>query len=281
MRGEARLEWVFAAAAVLFALAGYGVPRFGASPVDELPAFDEHDQDALRIVSWNLGGAVSARGAAAYVGYERERVAATLRAIDADVVFLAELGEASELERLSAAVEAGRYRAIGPLEGSGRQVGFLVRRGDAWRVSSPVESARALAIVYDRHRRRDLTLLGLHASPWSAEERNALVGAGAEWLVRQRGGTILLGDFNLDLDLDKRRDLFSNDEHLDVETYNYVARRYADAGVEAGPTAEPDRRLDYVFCERGAFELEGAWVLHPARVGDMDHAPLVVDVRLD
>jgi endonuclease/exonuclease/phosphatase family metal-dependent hydrolase len=90
----------------------------------------------------------------------------------------------------------------------------------------------------------------------------------------------LAGDFNLDLDLDKRRDLFTDDEYRDVETYNYVANRLVDAARGRGSTAEPDRRLDYIFAEREAFLVidSGPWKGH--RSGQMDHDPVVADLRL-
>jgi endonuclease/exonuclease/phosphatase family metal-dependent hydrolase len=83
---------------------------------------------------------------------------------------------------------------------------------------------------------------------------------------------------NLDLDLDKRRDLFTDAEHRDVESYNYVASRLFDVGMGRGSTAEPDRRLDYIFinAELGV-TAAGAW--KGRRVREMDHDPVVADLR--
>jgi endonuclease/exonuclease/phosphatase family metal-dependent hydrolase len=89
--------------------------------------------------------------------------------------------------------------------------------------------------------------------------------------------TDLLGDLNLDLD--KQRDLSSNRVHLDVETYNYVGGLLQDAARGRGSTAEPDRRLDYVFVSPAAtVEAAGPW--KERRSGTMDHDPVGADLRL-
>ena len=84
---------------------------------------------------------------------------------------------------------------------------------------------------------------------------------------------------NVDLDLDKRRDLFSNDAYRDVESYNYVASALDDATRGTGSTAEPDRRLDYVFASPELLATAaGPW--KGRRAGDMDHDPVVVDLTV-
>ena len=88
---------------------------------------------------------------------------------------------------------------------------------------------------------------------------------------------MLAGDLNLDLDLDKRHDLFSDDEYRDVETYNYVASRMFDTALGTGSTAEPDRRLDYVFVTPGT-DVHHAAPWKGRRAEGMDHDPLVVDL---
>ena len=61
--------------------------------------------------------------------------------------------------------------------------------------------------------------------------RNVLIGRATEVLMSRFPDhlKILAGDLNLDIDIDKRRDLFSDDEYLDVETYNYIAQHLSDA----------------------------------------------------
>jgi endonuclease/exonuclease/phosphatase family metal-dependent hydrolase len=82
--------------------------------------------------------------------------------------------------------------------------------------------------------------------------------------------------------VNKRGDLFTDEAHRDVETYNYAAQALQDAAaaVDAhAPTAEPDRRVDYVFVslERRVLAA-GPW--KGRRVGAMDHDPVVADIEL-
>ena len=118
--------------------------------------------------------------------------------------------------------------------------------------------------------------------------REHLVGAGTQWTRSGARSTcsrasrsppcvILAGDLNLDVDVEGRTDLFTDDEYLDIQTYNYTVQRMRDAGREHGPTAEPDRRLDYVFVG-GAHEVLSGGVWRGQRIGGMDHHPLIVDL---
>ena len=92
--------------------------------------------------------------------------------------------------------------------------------------------------------------------------------------------TILAGDLNLDIDLDKRRDLFTDNEHLDVETYNCIAQHFSDVAVNTGSTAEPDRRLDYIFADADSLKVirSGPW--KGKSVADMNHDPVVADLQI-
>ena len=92
---------------------------------------------------------------------------------------------------------------------------------------------------------------------------------------------ILAGDLNLDIDIDKRRDLFTDDEYLDVETYNYIVRRLSDVTLNTGSTAEPDRRLDYIFADAKRLNVVHAGPWKGKRVADMDHDPVVADLQIE
>ena len=127
-----------------------------------------------------------------------------------------------------------------------------------------------------------LLVVIIHADPFSAKERNSLIGQVTDVLMNQNSGHLrfLAGDLNLDVDIDKRRDLFSDNEHLDVETYNYLVQRLSDVTRDTGSTAEPDRRLDYIFAdaERVSVLRVGPW--KGLRVADMDHDPVVADLQI-
>lgn len=129
------------------------------------------------------------------------------------------------------------------------------------------------------HRGAIVELVALHAAPWSADERNLQIGASAAHLAALSGPRLLLGDFNLEVQLDGRQDLFTDDAHRDLETYGFVTRALTDVGRTAGATAEPDRRIDYVLASR---ELVGTacGVARSARASGMDHAPLWVDLAV-
>ena len=52
---------------------------------------------------------------------------------------------------------------------------------------------------------------------FSATRRNRLIGRSVDHLLAasgSNGAAVLVGDLNIDLDLDKRRDMFSDDAHL-------------------------------------------------------------------
>jgi len=80
--------------------------------------------------------------------------------------------------------------------------------------------------------------------------------------------------------IDKRRDLLTDNEHLDVETYNYLAEHLADVTRGTGATAEPDRRLDYIFADAGRVKIIRAGPWKGRRVADMDHDPLLADLQI-
>lgn len=231
----------------------------------------------LRFVTWNIGVAGEVAGAARQ--QELDRVRETLAYLDADVVVLQEVSR-SELSELASAFDGARtaYAA-----GGGASSGLLVQRGELAQLGSyrsqrgvgrrPV---RARVRVEDG---REIHVLGVHADPWAAPARNLEIGSAVDLLFEERDVAlrVLAGDLNLDVDLGGGKDLFTEDEYLDVQTYNYVAERMQDAVAGGGPTAEPDRRLDYVFTQ--GLEVLSAGVWRGQRVGGMDHHPVVVDCR--
>jgi len=228
-----------------------------------------HEPGSLRIVTWNVGGDRDGRPHGLLPEHQ-EAVAATLLALDPDLVLLQEVGDRGALERLA--------QRLGPawkvVRGRG-DLGALSPRLELATWRTPLSRSLGLTLTLGE---RELALLALHADAFSAEDRNREVGPLVEALLERRADAYLLaGDLNLDLDLDKRADLFSSDLHLDVETYNFVATRLVDVGRRAGPTAEPDRRLDYVFVS-AALEARSVGPWKGRRVGSMDHDPLVADL---
>lgn len=226
----------------------------------------------LRLVTWNVGGARDGTPHG-FLEEDFEAVATTLVALAPDLVFLEEAGDEGRAERLAARL--GRGWSV--RHGRG---GVVALTGSAALETWPTPLARSLGVRF-RRGGRAFVVLALHASAFSARDRNREIGPSLEALLEQPADAhLLVGDLNLDLDLDKRADLFSNDEHLDVETYNYVAGALLDVARSGGPTAEPDRRLDYVFASREVVVRDaGPW--RGRRVGTMDHDPLVADLELE
>ena len=270
---EAWLELVLFAGAAVAAVAGHGLPDLGPSGFE----LRERDAGVVRVVTWNVGGAIDGDVFALPEG-QLDHVAQVLAALDADVVALQELESVRQGEILA--------ERLGP-EWSGRSPGHSSERGLAilarnavFRDSGELDTGdRWLGAVLSV-RGHDLAVIDVHAHAFDARDRNRTLGeATTELLEVQRvDARILLGDLNLDVDLDKKRDLFSNRVHLDVETYNYIGGLLQDAARGRGSTAEPDRRLDYVFVSP-AVTVEAAGPWKERRSGTMDHDPVVADLR--
>lgn len=226
------------------------------------------DAGSVRIVTWNVGG--SRNGAPhPFEAGDLEAVAATLRALDPDLVLLQEFHYPRDFEALRARfdVGAGWVRAAG-------DVVILARRGAFVGGSSKGN----LALAEWQLDGSSFAVAALHASAWSARARRNEIGRATELLLAIGADHHLLGG-DLNLDIDRRGDLLSNDPQRDAEIYNWVAERLVDAGAGSGPTAEPDRRLDYLFVSN-ALERLAARPWKGRRHGTMDHDPLVVDLRI-
>ena len=153
----------------------------------------------------------------------------------------------------------------------------LARGADLRDFALPRLGPRGIGVL-----RGGVVAVGLHADAFSAHRRTVQIGTAVAVIDGISGFPcrILAGDFNLDLDLDKRRDLFTDDEHRDVETYNHVARSMLDAGLNRGSTAEPNRRLDYIFVSSDSVTVVNAGPVRNQRVDAMDHDPVVADLRV-
>ena len=236
------------------------------------------DASTLRVVSWNVGGRGDSAGqplSGAWIPH----VAETLRQLDPDLVFLQEIQGRLQFLSLRKHLGEGWHGSVTP--GGDRRVAVLFRKGRLrqWHLTMGGDRS-AIVVEWEADGFPPLAAVGLHANAFSAKRRNREIGRAVEYLQTHTGpkAKLLAGDFNLDLDLDKRRDLFSNDDYLDVETYNFVTAKFFDVGVGTGSTAEPDRRLDYIFTnEEMAVDNAGPW--KGQRIDAMDHDPVVADLR--
>ncbi|MCZ6597178.1 MAG: endonuclease/exonuclease/phosphatase family protein [Planctomycetota bacterium] len=269
-QGVAAEVLLYLCAGLLFLL-GYGFSFDSSSRFVPGP----RDQTVLRVATWNVGGFDDGRPHALRVE-DVEAVARTLLELDPDLVFLQEVGGRERYSYLLRSLGAG----WDGVQSGGGDLAAFARRGDLERFDVRSPSTRVLG-VHLRSRLGVVSAVGVHAHAFSSRRRNLVVGSALDSLREEARSSALVfaGDLNLDLDLDKHRDLFSDDAHRDVETYNYVAERLLDAARGAGPTAEPDRRLDYVFVSEDAFEVVQAGPWKGRRVGSMDHDRVVVDLR--
>lgn len=265
---------------LLFVLAGvFGMLGFGW--LDHRPAgFSPTERDAatMRVVTWNVGGKTGATGQPMQDEWIAG-VAGTIRELSPDLVLLQEVASRGQLDELLSEL-GGSWRGTVTARGD-RRVGVLYERGSIRIPPSFWRRGRTnVALVYVSPDHPPLATVAVHADAYSAKQRNQALGRAVDLLLSLRGADakLLAGDLNLDLDLDKRRDLFSDNEHLDVETYNYITNRLFDAGIGQGSTAEPDRRLDYIFVNE-KLGVAAAGPLKDRRVGTMDHDPMVADLR--
>lgn len=265
MRGGSVVEMLLWALAAVLLLAGRGFELFAPEFVPS-----ERDPAVLRVVTWNVGGAAEGEPHL-LLAEHTAAVAESLAALEPDLVFLQEIPADGELlDQLVALLgEPWTVRR-------GRR-GVVALSTDGELVPWPVPLTRSVAVRVE-FAGRSLAALGIHASAYSAHDRNREIGPTLDALLEQPAdGHLYAGDLNLDLDLDKRGDLFTSDFYADVETYNYVASRLRDAARGRGATAEPDRRLDYLFVS-AELEVRAAGPWKGRRVGTMDHDPLVVDL---
>lgn len=268
-------EWVLFASAALLAAFGFGwTDEAGEGFV--LVAKNPH---CIRVMTWNLGGGGDQGGVAMSDDWISP-VAESLKVLDADLVFLQELQDVDQYDRL------------------------LAELGHPWRGESVRQQDRLLAVVFQSGQLRarriwtgtrrpaigvvfrptdgpGVAAVALHADAYSASRRNRQIGRSLDFLMNRtdEAAKILVGDLNLDMDLGKRRDLFSDNEYQDVESYNYIAAKLTDVGRGRGSTADPSRRLDYIFVNNRLQAVRaGPW--RDRRVGEMDHDPVAADLQL-
>lgn len=263
------------ATATLLAIIGFG----SMTTADRAYVPPERQADELRIMTWNVGRKGGTHGHP-LARADIDHVAKIILSVDPDLLFLQEIESGEQLDTLLT-------RLGDPWQGElvstkGRRIAMLRPRGD-WLMPRRWWGGRdgSSPLVYTKDGRFSVAAIAVHADAFSAKRRNTQIGRAVDALLHVRNvkARILVGDLNLDLDLDKRRDLFSSDEHLDVETYNYVCKYLFDAGAGRGSTADPDRRLDYIFINAD-LAVVGAGPIRKQRIGDMDHDPVVADLIL-
>ncbi len=272
LRGHAVELALYLGAALCFWLAAG--PASSAADDD----FGARDPAGLRVVTWNVGGSAGEAGRP-LADEHLEAVAETLRSLDPDLAVLQEVASEAQLDRLTERLGEEHWQAR-LVAGGDRCLAVLAKRGALATERIGVgRRGRAAYVRYHDRKKPPVTLLALHASAYSALHRNLSIGRALDALAgRTTENLLLVGDLNLDVDPSEGRDVFSDNAYRDVETYNVLSARLVDAGLGAGNTAEPDRRLDYVWYAEQAYGKRACRPWKGRRVGDMDHDPLVADL---
>jgi endonuclease/exonuclease/phosphatase family metal-dependent hydrolase len=273
---EKMLEILFVVLTIVFAATGYSLHQWNRQSYQ----LTNRNPNDLRIVTWNVGGA-GGHGGRSLDNQFLPHVATVLKELDADLILLQEIAYEKQVYRLSRML-GGKWEAM-VSNGGGRSVAILAQRGRLHSRISPDKKHNGLAASYRAPGKPPVFLMNIHADPYSAQRRNRLIGWATDVLMSRFPNhlKILAGDLNLDIDIDKRRDLFTDDEYLDIETYNYVAQRLSDVTLNTGSTAEPDRRLDYIFADVQRLNVVHAGPWKGKRVADMDHDPVVADLKIE
>ena len=269
------LEIFFVALTIFFAVAGYGLHQ------SERHSYQltSRNPDGLRIVTWNVGG-TGGNGGRSLDNQFLPHVSSVLKELDADLILLQEIAHENQIHRLIRMLD-GQWESL-VSNGGGRSVAILGQRGRLHLRIGPDKKQSGLAASYRSPGKPPVFLMNLHADPYSAQQRNVLIGRATDALMSRYPDhlKILAGDLNLDVDIDKRRDLFTDDEYLDVETYNFIAQHLSDVTLNTGSTAEPDRRLDYIFADAKRLNVVHSGPWKGKRVADMDHDPVVADLQM-
>jgi endonuclease/exonuclease/phosphatase family metal-dependent hydrolase len=216
----------------------------------------------LRVITWNVGGTRDGEPHPFDHG-DLDRLVALLDASQPDLLLLQEFRYSVDWPALRA-----RLLLEEPWVKASGDMAIVALRGEL----HDGELIGDTAIASWRVDGRSIAVANLHASAWRATARRRQIGSALERLLAQPGPARLLGG-DLNLDISQNRDLFSSDPDGDVAIYNWVATRLCDSGRGAGPTAEPDRRLDYLFTSPELRPLH-ARVLPDLRGPTMDHDPL-------
>ena len=267
--------WEILLLGLALVLLWYGYGTSSGEPVGfELSSPEE---GVVRVVSWNVGVSV-ADGGVPLSPEAETHVVSVLESLTPTMCLLQEVRDLDQLERLLDAL--GReWRGVLGASYGGHRVAVLAPTRALRTLRGSAGDGSSLGFQVSLPGDLRLTGVVVHADAFSSRLRNEQVGQAAELVDDVDGPVLLAGDLNIDLDLDKRRDLFSDDEYRDVETYNYLGERLVDATLGTGSTAEPDRRLDYVFVSGGWCEVVAAGPWRRQRAPGMDHDPVVVDLR--
>jgi endonuclease/exonuclease/phosphatase family metal-dependent hydrolase len=255
------------------------------------------DGRRLRLMSWNIGNGDLESETRAHAE-DLPAVAQVIKDSDADAVAIQELTGEDQLKLLLAHLEH-RYHGYVCSPGSADRVdAVLVKIGSVNRDRSgrrftddrgvrfndvPAGNGFAGAATFHLHHDLpEIVLVSAHADAFSASRRRTFVAEVVDWARSRARSEIafIAGDFNFEVSIRNKTNLFTDDAKHDSESYAYLLKYFRDLGRDAGETSINDRRIDYIFGPPETVSLRRAEVLRGAAVGRMDHWPLLVEVAL-
>lgn len=271
--------------------------------------FSRHNDDAnsrvnrnqdgrrLRLLSWNIGNGDLESETRAHAE-DLPAVAKVIMENDPDAVALQELTGEDQLKLLLARLK-NQYRGYVCSRGSSDRVeAVLIKEHTASNESGergerndrglrfnnvPTGDRFAAAATFRLH--QDLpgiVFVSAHADAFSASRRRTFVAEVVDWARSRAKSEIafVAGDFNFEVSIRNKTNLFTDDAKHDSESYAYLLKFFRDLGSDAGETSINDRRIDYIFGTGETISLRRAEVLRGAAIGRMDHWPLLVEVGL-
>ena len=240
------------------------------------------DGPHLKLMSWNIGygdleSDTRARSA------DLTAVAEIILNNDPDAVALQELTGEDQLKLLLAHLK-NRYRGSVSSFGSADRVAAVLVKDRRAHFDNVVAGDRfaAAASFHPSKTTPEVILVSAHADAFSASRRRTFAAEVVDWTRGRAKGEIafIAGDFNFEVSIRNKTNLFTDDAKHDSESYAYLLKYFRDLGRDAGETSINDRRIDYVFGPAETVTLCRAEVLRGTAIGRMDHWPLLVEVTL-
>jgi len=246
------------------------------------------DRKHLRLMTWNIGNADLETETRAH-DEDLEAVARVILDNDADAVALQELTGEDQLKLLLRRLEK-RYRGYVCRPGKGDRVEAVLVKDQADKnkkldvrfneVSAGDRNAAAATFRLQKDW-PEIVLVSAHADAFNASRRRVFTEQVVDW-ARARGGNgfvFIAGDFNFEVSVRNRTNLFTDDAKHDSEAFAYLLKYFRDFGSGAGETSINNRRIDYILGPPKTVTLNRAEVLRGSAVGRMDHWPLLVEVE--
>jgi endonuclease/exonuclease/phosphatase family metal-dependent hydrolase len=252
---------------------------------------NDHRQDyrRLKLMTWNIGNGDLESETRAHAE-DLPAVADVIQKNDADAVAIQELTGEDQLSLLLAHLE-NRYRGFVCRSGSADRVDAVLVKKSVEKTEGNDRNALfsnvaagdrfAAAATFRLHSDfPEIVLVSLHADAFSASRRRTFIDGIVDWARGKSSGQLVFiaGDFNFEVSVRNKTDLFTDDAKHDSESYASLLKYFRDLGRDAGETSINERRIDYIFGPNQTVVLRRAEVLQGAAVGRMDHLPLLVEV---